>query len=357
MTIQMNSYFRTAIYEMDGYVPGEQPKERQYIKLNTNENPYPPSANVVSALSALDPADFRRYSDPVSDDLRDAAAEAFGVTRNDIIAGNGSDDILTIAIRSFVEQGGAIATVDPTYSLYPVLAQIQGATTIAVPLAEDFSLPDQLLDTIQGADMLFIARPNAPTGNIYPLADMERICEIFEGIVFIDEAYADFSQNNCLHFASRFDNAIVSRTLSKSYSLAGLRVGFGIAHPEIISGMMKVKDSYNLSRISQALGAAALRDPDYLRETLCRVIATRNRVTRGLEALGFQVVPSETNFVFAKPPVATPANELFTKLRDGGILVRYFGGSPKTREYIRVTIGTDDEMTRFLETTRRLVTP
>jgi histidinol-phosphate aminotransferase len=349
MTDSTPSKFRPAIDAMAGYVPGEQPKDKQYVKLNTNENPYPPSPKVAEALKSLDPGDFRRYPDPISDDLRDAAAAAFGVSREWILAGNGSDDILTIAVRSFVDQGGRVAAMDPSYSLYPVLAEIQGASHLAVPLESDFSLPSNLLEQIEGADIFFLTRPNAPSGNTYPLETIERICRGFAGVVFIDEAYADFADDSCLHLAKAFDNVIVSRTLSKSYALAGLRVGFAVAAPVLVDGMMKVKDSYNLNRVSQVLGAAALRDPGYLDAIVGRIKATRERTGEALFARGFEVVPSQANFLFARPKAGIAAEKLFTMLRARGILVRYFGGSVRTREYLRITVGTDTEMDRLIE--------
>jgi histidinol-phosphate aminotransferase len=350
MSDDRRSLFRTAVDAMDGYVPGEQPKDKQYIKLNTNENPYPPSPMVFETLGVLNATDFRRYPDPVSDDLRDAAAAAFGVTREWIIVGNGSDDILTIAVRSFVDEGSAVATLHPTYSLYPVLAAIQGARTIEVPLEADFSLPANLIDQIQDAKMLFLTRPNAPTGNSYPLETVARLSKDFAGVLFIDEAYADFARDNCLHLMKEADNVIVSRTLSKSYSLAGLRVGFAVASPHLIHGMMKVKDSYNVNRVSQTLGAAAIRDSDYLKEIVDRVVATRTRIAGALKNRGFEVIPSETNFLFVKPPNRDAAG-FFKALREQGILVRYFGHSKRTSDFIRITVGTDEEMDRFIEVT------
>lgn len=356
MNDQKKTLFRTAIDAMSGYEPGEQPQDRQYIKLNTNENPYPPSPKVAEAFDAIACEQFRLYSDPVSNELRDAAAAAFNVPNRDwVIAGNGSDDILTIAIRSFVNQGGTIAALDPSYSLYSVLADIQGAQTIAVPLTEDFSLPENILEKTRGADIFFLTRPNAPTGNACLLDQVTAICDGFEGVVFIDEAYADFARDNCLDFVAEYDNIIVSRTLSKSYSLAGLRIGFGVAHPHIIEGMMKVKDSYNLNRVSQTLGVAALRDVAYLQETSQRIVATREATRRRLIDRGFSVIPSETNFLFAQPPTTIGAKTLFKVLRNEGILVRYFGSSPKTQNFIRITVGTEEEMAQFTAAIDRIL--
>ncbi len=338
---------------MAGYVPGEQPKDRRYVKLNTNENPYPPSPEVAAAMAALQPADFARYPDPVADDFRDAAAAIAGVDRDWVIAGNGSDDILTIAIRSFVDDGGTIATVHPTYSLYPVLADIQGATTVEAHLQADFSLPKDLLEQVADADLLFLARPNAPTGNCYPIEEMKDICRGFDGPVLIDEAYVDFADDSCIAMPREFPNAIVSRTLSKSYSLAGLRLGFAVAQPDVIFGMMKVKDSYNINRVSQALGAAALRDQDHLQQTVASIRTTRRQLAAALTDRGFDVVPSQANFLFAKPPM--PAKDYFDQLKENGVLVRYFGSSPRTSDYVRITIGTDDEMQELLRVTDEIL--
>ncbi len=350
---QTESLLRPAIAAMAGYVPGEQPRDRSYIKLNTNENPLElPAPAIVGALRRLDPNDFSRYPDPLANGVRDAAAALFGVTRDWIIAGNGSDDILTIAIRSFVDRGDTVATVQPSYSLYPVLAAIQDAALIEAPLNADFSLPVDLVEKIQGARLFFLARPNAPTGNSFPIGQVRDICERFNGVVLIDEAYVDFAEDHCAALAKEFPNVIVSRTLSKSYSLAGIRLGYALANPGLIEGMMKVKDSYNVNFVTQKLGEAALRDQAQLKMVVARIKQTRARVTGELRRRGFEVVDSQANFIFAKPPGA--AADYFSALKDNGILVRYFTGE-RTRDYVRITIGTDAEMAEFLNVTDKLL--
>ncbi len=347
-------YCRDTIAALDGYVPGEQPKDRRYIKLNTNENPYPPSPAVVAALAEISPQSLRLYPDPTASALRTAAAEAFGVPADWILCGNGSDDLLTIAVRTYVDQGGALACPDPTYSLYPVLAGIQGAETIRIPLDEGFCEPRDMAARAEGASLLFLARPNAPTGMCCPRSFVERLAREFAGIVWVDEAYADFADDNCLDLVANHPNLIVSRTLSKSYSLAGIRLGFAVARPEQLRQMLKVKDSYNVGTLVQTLGKAALEDRQTALNQCRRVRDTRERLSNRLIELGFGVLPSSANFVFARPPV--DAARLQADLKENGILVRHFPG-PRTGDHIRVTVGTDREIEEFLHATERLLKP
>ncbi len=241
--VNKRSYFRLDIDEMNGYTPGEQPKMLNLIKLNTNENPYPPSPKVIEAIRNFELNHLRLYPDPMCDGIRDVVAGLHGVNRENVIAGNGSDDILTMAIRCFTDGERVAACFDPTYSLYNVLARMQGAKCIKIRLKRDFSLPTNAAKKADGANLLLIARPNSPTGSSYPLEQVANICEKFDGIVLIDEAYADFAGDNCADFVKTFDNVIISRTMSKSYSLAGIRFGYALASAEIIEGMMKVNES------------------------------------------------------------------------------------------------------------------
>jgi len=341
---------RSAIVRIAGYTPGEQPRDRRYVKLNTNENPYPPSARVAAALRSFDPARLRLYSDPLATDLRRAAAQPLGLGPEWAIAGNGSDDLLTIAVRTFVDQGGALAYAEPSYSLYPVLADIQGAAHVPIALDARFDPPaDTAAQAARArASLLILCRPNAPTGNACTRESLEAICHDFPGVVWIDEAYADFADDNCLDFVQRFPNVVVSRTFSKSYSLAGLRLGLAFAHPDLIAEMMKVKDSYNLDMLTQALGLAALEDRDAMLSNVQRIRATRGRLVAALEAMGFAVPPSQANFILARPPRAIAAGALFRDLRERGYLVRYFD-LDRVRDYIRITIGTDEEMDGFVQ--------
>ncbi len=336
------SYFRPQIDAMDGYTPGEQPKIMDLVKLNTNENPYPPCPAVVNELKNIDAERLRLYPDPTANKLRDTIAEVYGYKRENIIVSNGSDDMLTIAFRAFTDARRAVAFLDPTYSLYPVLADLQGCQYIKIPLRDDFSINNNLLEKSAPANMLIITRPNAPTGNCIAIDEMRKICSGFDGIVLIDEAYADFSADNCIDFVNEFSNVIVSRTVSKSYSLAGLRLGFAIASPEIITGMMKVKDSYNVNMLTQFLAEAAIRDQKYLNDTVAKIKASRNKLTNELKTLGFKVVESQSNFIFASPPDGN-GEKLFNALREQNIIIRYFPG-PKTGKYIRITIGTEKQL-------------
>ena len=345
-------YARRNIAKMEGYTPGEQPRGRTLIKLNTNENPYPPSPAVTEALQHMDANRLRLYPDPVCTQLREEISELYGLSKDWAICGNGSDDLLTIAVRTFVDQNAAIAYPDPSYSLYPVLADIQGARHVVINLTATFGLPANVTAAARDASLLFLARPNAPTGNCFPVDQIRMLADEFDGILYIDEAYADFADDNCIDLVREFPNVIVSRTLSKSYSLAGIRLGYAFAHPDLIAEMGKVKDSYNVNMLTQALGLAAIRDREYFAANVKKVRQTRERVTKALDEMGFATLPSQANFLFTKPPVA--AAEYVQSLRDAGILVRYFPGK-RTGDYVRITIGTDDEMDALIAATKKIV--
>ncbi|QSH40887.1 histidinol-phosphate transaminase [Lentisphaerota bacterium ZTH] len=346
-TEKYKSYFRPAVDGMSGYTPGEQPKVSELIKLNTNENPYPPSPEVFRILKEYDAERLRLYPDPVCDKLRDVIADTYGCKRDNVIAGNGSDDILTIVFRSFTDGRRAVAFLEPTYSLYPVLAGLQGCDIIKIPLQDDFSLAENLLEQAAAANLLIISRPNAPTGNTFPVEDIRRICREFDGVVVIDEAYADFSADNCVDLAFEFNNVIVSRTVSKSYSLAGIRLGFALGCSELIAGMMKVKDSYSVDALTQAIGAAAIADQGYLQKTVCRIKASRQLLSDELSRIGFDIVESQANFIFAAPPHGE-GEKIFNFLRSRNIIVRYFPGQV-TGKYIRITVGNNAQNQALLE--------
>lgn len=346
------SYFRSNIEAMSGYTPGEQPQAARIVKLNTNENPYPPSPKAVEALRTFDTDRLRKYPEPVSRPVIDAAVEVFGCTSEEVIVGNGSDDILTILIRSFAGENDTIGWLDPSYSLYPVLTEIQNAKGLSVSLDEDFSLPADIADQAKDCSLFFLTYPNAPTANTFCKDRIREFCSNFNGVVVIDEAYGDFAEENCLEIYREFDNVVVTRSFSKSYSLAGLRVGLAFANKTLIEGMKKVKDSYNVNALSQTMAAAALRDQDYFRETVARIKATRSRTSEALKELGFTVLNSETNFIFAKPPV--DAAVYFEALKEHHIYIRYFKGE-RTGKYVRITVGTDEEMDEFLEVTGKIL--
>jgi histidinol-phosphate aminotransferase len=323
---------------MTGYTPGEQPSDPGIIKLNTNENPYPPSPAVAAALKGFDPARLRLYPPPLSEALRGRAAQLHGCGVERVFAGNGSDEILALCSRAFVEADGSIGFFEPSYSLYPVLAAIQCAPCRPVELGPDFAWQ---MPAGFSASLFFLTCPNAPTGIRYPKETIREFCRTFHGVVVIDEAYVDFAKADCMDMALSFNNVIVMRTLSKSFSLAGLRVGYAVGAPELIRALYKIKDSYNLDALAQTLALAALGDMDYMRATAARICATRDRLAASLAGLGFRVYPSDTNFLWVRPGALT-APQLFEALRKRKILVRHFPG-PRTGEYVRITVGTDPE--------------
>jgi len=335
------SFVRATVREMAGYTPGEQPADAaRVVKLNTNENPFPPGEKVMQAIAAVSADSLRRYPNPTADAFRDTAAKLHGLSREHIIAGNGSDDILTIATRCFVPPGGTLAYPDPTYSLYPVLARLEDAKGVAVPWNGDWSLPiEALLQT--RADAIYLANPNAPTGTFVPPALVAELAGEFPGLLLVDEAYADFAGENCLQLVGRFENVVISRTLSKAYSLAGLRFGYAVAQPVVIAEMMKVKDSYNCDALAIAAATAAIGDQAHAQWTWQHVRAERQRVTAELTRLGFAVLPSQANFVLATVP-GDNGKDMYLGLKRQGILVRYFD-LPGLTDKLRITIGLTNE--------------
>ncbi|MBI1884440.1 MAG: histidinol-phosphate transaminase [Chlamydiae bacterium] len=345
------SLFRPAVEKMKGYVPGFQPKGLGFIKLNTNENPYPPSEKVLNALKEAVNARVRLYPDPVADELRMELAKAFRFPKDWIMVGNGSDEILNLAMRAGVEKNDKVLITEPTYILYEVLAQMQEAKIIRLELDEDFNLPKQV-DT-RGIKMTFISNPNAPTGALFGREQLRKICRASKGIVLIDEAYADFAKENCLDFVREFKNVIVTRTLSKSYSLAGLRIGFAIARPQVIETLMKLKDSYNVNRLSQVAGIAAIRDRGVMKRTVQQIIRDREFLIQHLERLDFSVIPSQTNFIFVKH-ARYDAFKLLKELERKKILVRFFN-RPRLKEYLRISIGRNQEMIKLVRELERIL--
>jgi len=344
----MKSYFRPEIDAIAGYAPGEQPKMSNLIKLNTNENPYPPSPEVLKVLHNFDPARLRRYPDPTADGLRDIFAASVNMKRENVIIGNGSDDLLTMIFRAFTDKDRSVAVFEPTYSLYPVLAAMQGAEVTRIALdKENFSYPDNAVELAGDANLLIITRPNAPTGNCADKELVRNICRNFDGIVLIDEAYSDFAADNCSEFAAEFDNVLVMRTFSKGSSMAGLRLGYAFGNKILIDGLMKLKDSYNVDMLSQELAKANFLDVQYRAECTAKIIADREKLTGELQKLGFKVIPSQANFLFASPPDGDGAGA-FAALREEAVIVRYFPGEI-TGKYLRITIGTPEENARLLE--------
>jgi len=341
-------YLRPNIERMRGYVPGEQPKTPGLIKLNTNENPYPPSPKVIEALRAALDGRLRLYPDPQSLGLRQKLGLRFGFDPSQILIGNGCDDILNLCVRAFVGEGEKLAYFWPSYSLYPVLADIQGAQKLQLPLDAQFQI--ERIPSLDGVRLLFITQPNAPSGVWLDKKTIRHIIETMPGVVVIDEAYADFASDNCLDLVGKYPNLLVARSFSKSYALAGMRLGWVVGPTALISALDKVKDSYNVNRLSQLAGEAAIEDAPYFEQIVRKVKATRNRVIERLEAWKFFVYPSQTNFVFAKPPPPLTAKQWFERLRERKVLVRWWDAD-RIRDFARISIGTDEEMNQFLEAT------
>ncbi len=342
----MNTFIRKSVQELEAYTPGEQPKVEGLVKLNTNENPYPPSPAVARALAGFAVDSLRLYPDPVCSALRGRIAAVHGCPAEQVFVGNGSDEVLRVCTRAFTRPGGAVASFAPSYSLYPVLAAAEEVGFREVPLADGFAWAEPPADL--EASLFFLANPNAPTGVFYPVETIRSFCRRFQGVVLVDEAYVDFSGGrDCLELARSLPNVLVCRTLSKSFSLAGLRIGYAVGSAELIGALYKLKDSYNVDRLAQAIALAALEDLPWMRDNANRIAATRKRVSAELEKRGFRVIPSASNFLFVEPPAGVSAAELFADLRKKKILVRYFPGG-RTGRYLRVSIGTDAQMDAFL---------
>jgi histidinol-phosphate aminotransferase len=342
------SYFRPAIDAMTGYVPGEQPKSGiKIIKLNTNENPYPPSPMAIAALQNIDPDMLRRYPDPFAMEFCKAVSEVLDVPADWVIVGNGSDDVLNILIRACAEGSDRqVVYPMPTYVLYRTLAAMQPAMVQEIPYDDDFRLPIADLVAAKGA-VTFIASPNSPSGHLIPLDDLRQLASQVSGVLAIDEAYVDFAEYSALPLVKEFDNVIVLRTLSKGYSLAGLRLGFGIANPKLLSGLFKVKDSYNVDAIAIAMGTAAMRDQAYKNACAEKVKISRTKLTSNLKNLDYKVLESHGNFVLATPPKGN-AEEIYLKLKAAGILVRYFNQAGLS-DKLRITVGTDEQNQALLD--------
>jgi histidinol-phosphate aminotransferase len=347
----MSQFLRPNIAAMAGYTPGEQPRDGAFVKLNTNENPYPPSPRVFEAIRAALTGDcLRKYPDPVGSTFRQVAAQLLNVDPEGILIGNGSDDLLTMATRAFVPEGGLVVSPTPSYVLYRSLAEIQGARCHAVPYTPDWDLPDPW--PVRKADLTFLTSPNSPSGTLVPAATLERLVEELAGPLLLDEAYVDFADRHALRLARR-PNVIVTRSLSKSYSLAGIRFGYAVADAALVRGLLKVKDSYNCDVLSLTAATAALGDQDYLRSTRAKIVATRARLTQALQRLGFDVCPSQANFVWCRR-ADQPVKTLSEELKRRQILVRYMNYEGYG-DGLRISVGTDQEIDRLVEEFARIL--
>ena len=329
------------------YVPGEQSGHTGIIKLNTNENPYPPSPKVTEAIQE-EVSRLHLYPSPTADGLRRAIAETEDLTEDHVFVANGSDEVLAFSFMAFFDPGRLIRFPDITYSFYPVYAKLFGIPYKEVPLRDDFTLDIAGFEQSEGG--IILPNPNAPTGIYEPLDGIRKILEANPGrVVIIDEAYIDFAGPSAAGLISEYDHLLVTRTTSKSRSLAGLRVGYALGRPELIEGLVRIKDSFNsytLDRLSQSGAEAAFRDAAYFREMTDKVLLTRSRSANRLGKLGFRILPSSANFLFCRHP-GMAAEQLYSELKERGILVRHFS-RPRISDYLRITVGTDGQMDQLI---------
>jgi len=357
---------RPLVRDLRPYIPGDQPKINRLIKLNTNENPYPPSPEVLSAIKAAVDQRLRLYPNRTAQPLREKLARLHRCRPQNIIIGNGSDELLALAVRCFVEpaQPGTRRTrclvqfFTPSYSLYPVLANIHGAENNPVPLDAAFGLPS--LEALKRgkrwdsrAALTFVTTPNAPSGRAYTTAQLEILCRAHKGVVVLDEAYVDFAREHALNLALEYPHVMVARTFSKAYALCFQRVGYFVGHPSLIAALDKIRDSYNVNGLGQIAALATLDDLPYYRANFEKIIATREKLSRQLAALGFRVLPSQTNFLLARPPKFT-AKDWLQHLRNRKILVRWFD-HPSVRKYLRITVGTPKEAAALVRAVREIL--
>ncbi len=335
------------------YTPGEQPGAGRFIKLNTNENPYPPSPKVARALKNCPVAHLRLYPNPVSAPLKKKLALRYGFSEREIFVGNGSDDILRLAFLAFSGSGERIVFPEPSYPLYPTLAVLAGARPTPVPLGREYALPGRFISSYRNS-LKVIANPNSPTGTFFSTCEVEMVVKANHRVVIVDEAYVDFATENSLALVRKYEHILVTRTMSKSFSLAGIRLGYCFGHPRLVEALHALKDSYNVSRLSQEAGCAALDDFPHMRRNRARIIRTRERLAGQLRQFGFRVFPSQANFLFVKPPGLT-AGDYYRKLKERGILVRFFS-APALAPYLRISIGTDPEIAALLKVIKEIVT-
>jgi histidinol-phosphate aminotransferase len=389
MVLKNSKLIRPLVRELQPYVYGEQPKIKGLIKLNTNENPYPPSSKVLAAIKAAVDGRLRLYPNPTAQGLREKLAKLHGCHADNIIVGNGSDELLALAVRACVEPRVGQASsrskkqatgrmpvpprcvvqyFTPSYSLYPVLADIHGAARNAVPLKSDFSLPGMAElkrrqkkppkggtpnRWIFDAALTFVTTPNAPSGRGYSTRELDALCKAQRGVVVLDEAYVDFAEENALKLALKYPHVLVARTFSKAYSLCFQRVGYCIGHRDLIAALHKIRDSYNVNGLGQIAAEATLDDLPYYRANFKKIIATREWLSRELTKLGFRVLPSRTNFILVRPPRFS-APVWLQNLRVQKVLVRWFD-RPEVKDYLRITIGTASEAKVLVNAVRKIL--
>ncbi len=352
----MKEFWSKKVRDMVPYVPGEQPKDRKFIKLNTNENPYPPAPGVMEAIRSAGGESLRLYPDPECARLRQAVARHTGLSSGQVFCGNGSDEILAFAFQAFFDPDRPVAFADVTYSFYEVWANYLGLMAHLIPLNGDFSLPlERFLTEPTGG--VVIANPNAPTGQALPASELRRVVEANPGqVVIVDEAYVDFGAESMAPLVDTYPNLLVVQTASKSRSLAGLRVGWALGDENLIAALRCVRDSvnsYTVDRLAAAGPAAALDDGAYFDQTRKAIMETRDKTWRRLRDMGFDVAPSKSNFLFAAYP-GIPGKELFQGLRERGVLVRWFD-RPRIRDHLRITVGTDGDMDALVDALAQII--
>lgn len=346
-------YWNTNLQKMAEYIPGEQPQNlEEYVKLNTNENPFPPSKAVLEAIKGACDETLRRYPNPTAMPVREYFAEMHSLSPEHVFVGNGSDEIFTLIFRGFIEPRQRAAFPYPSYSLYYTLSEANGIKYDKIPLTKTLDVDFGKFLEKEYA-LVIVANPNNPTGKGIEEKAAQAFLQKFKGLLVIDEAYVDFYGETLLHFVKEFDNCIITRSLSKSYSLAGLRVGFAIAHPDIIRGLLKLKDSYNIDRLAQVGALAALKDIKSFRYNIQMVKNNKEYLEEMLESLGFETIPSKANFVFTKHP-SISSKELYERLKERKILVRWFDG-PVQSEYIRISVGTMMEIKTLLKALKEIL--
>lgn len=337
-------YFRENVEKVKAYEPGFQPKGTNVIKLNTNENPYPPSPQVMKVLAQISAEQLRRYPDPLGNEFRQAAGQIHGLSPDYIMCCNGGDELLSIAFRAFCDETRPVAYPVPSYSLFPVLAKLQNCKAIEVPFDSEFNLPAKLAGT--DAALTIVCNPNAPSGSFISVEEMASLADELSGVLLVDEAYVDFAEANCISLVKNFDNVLILRSLSKGYSLAGLRFGYAVAQPDLIAGLMKLKDSYNVDAIAIALATAAIKDQKYFKENVGKVKAERARLAIQLRKLGFDVPDSQSNFVLARCKNCK-ADVVYEKLVQRNIYIRYFA-YPGLEDKLRISVGTPEQNDKLL---------
>ena len=349
-------YERDSIARLAAYTPGEQPASRDVVKLNTNENPYPPSVAVLQAIRTIDGESLRRYPPPNAAEFRKAAAQVHGVTPEQVIATNGGDELLRMVVAAFCEPcgergEGGLGVAEPSYSLYPVLAATHNTPIVRVPLGPAFDLPQDLAQRWNdaGCRLAVLVNPHAPSGRLESVEALRSVAERFRGVLVIDEAYVDFASHDALPLVREgLPNVLLLRTLSKGYSLAGLRLGYGVGHAGLVATLDKTRDSYNTDILAQRAAVAALASRDDAARSWAAVISERQRLSRALVARGFDVLPSQSNFILATPPAQLPpARAMYLALKERGVFVRYFD-QDRLRERLRITVGTPAQNDRFL---------